>query len=95
MMRGVQLEEDDITAVLLRILDARVRIFGWSVPDQSKGGYSAKGNPAEREVRGLENGDDLRTMSFLDVTGEARRRPPERPEHPRGAFGGDCSCPRA
>jgi hypothetical protein len=50
MMRGVQLQEDDVTAVLLRILEARVRFFGWSVPDQSKGGYSAKGNPGERDL---------------------------------------------
>jgi tetratricopeptide (TPR) repeat protein len=50
MMRGDQLEEDDLTAFLLRILDARVRFFGWSVPDQSKGGYSAKGNPGERDL---------------------------------------------
>jgi tetratricopeptide (TPR) repeat protein len=50
MLRGVKLQEDDVTSFLLRILDARVRFFGWSVPDQSKGGYSAKGNPGERDL---------------------------------------------
>ncbi|MCL2776820.1 MAG: tetratricopeptide repeat protein [Polyangiaceae bacterium] len=42
--------EDDVTSVLLQILDARVRHLGWSVSDQSRGGYSAKGNPGERDL---------------------------------------------
>jgi hypothetical protein len=43
--------EDDVTSVLLQILEARVdRFFGWSVSDQSRGGYSAKGNPGERDL---------------------------------------------
>lgn len=49
-LRDVILQEDDVTAVLLRILEPRARLFGWSVPDQSKGGYSARGNPGERDL---------------------------------------------
>ena len=49
-LREVQLQEDDVTAVLLRILEPRARLFGWSVPDQSRGGYSARGNPGERDL---------------------------------------------
>lgn len=49
-LREAQLQEDDVTAVLLRILEPRARLFGWSVPDQSKGGYSAQGNPGERDL---------------------------------------------
>lgn len=49
-LRDVALQEDDVTAVLLRILEPRARLFGWSVPDQSKGGYSARGNPGERDL---------------------------------------------
>jgi hypothetical protein len=49
-LREVTLQEDDVTAVLLRILEPRARLFGWSVPDQSKGGWSARGNPGERDL---------------------------------------------
>jgi hypothetical protein len=50
MLREVELNEDDTTAFFMRILDARGRLFGWSIPDQSRGGYSAKGNPGERDL---------------------------------------------
>ncbi len=49
-LREARLQEDDVTAILLRILEPRARLFGWSVPDQSLGGYSEKGNPGERDL---------------------------------------------
>jgi hypothetical protein len=52
MMKGVQIDaiEDDLTAFIQHLLAARVQFLGWSVGDQSKGGYSAKGNPGERDL---------------------------------------------
>jgi len=49
-LHEVHLNEDDITAVLLRILEPRARLFDWSLPDQSNGGYSARGNAGERDL---------------------------------------------
>ena len=59
------LQEDDITAVLHRILEARVSIFGWSVHDQSKGGYSARGNPGERDL--VIKKKDGRVLSVIEA----------------------------
>lgn len=56
MLRGAQLREDDVTSILLQILCARVRFLGWSLRDQSLGGYSAKGNPGERDLVLLKDG---------------------------------------
>src|SRR5262249_38917838 len=42
--------EDDYTALMRELLLSRLHILGWSVPDQSKGGYTAKGNPGERDL---------------------------------------------
>ncbi len=52
MMKGVQIDaiEDDLTAFIQHLLAARVQFLGWSVGDQSKGGFSAKGNPGERDL---------------------------------------------
>ena len=52
MMKGVQIDaiEDDLTAFIQHLLAARVQFLGWSVSDQSKGGFSAKGNPGERDL---------------------------------------------
>jgi tetratricopeptide (TPR) repeat protein len=52
MMRDVQLDscEDDLTALFQAILAARLEFFGWSLADQSKGGFTAKGNPGERDL---------------------------------------------
>ena len=52
MMKGVQIDaiEDDLTAFIQHLLAARVHFLGWSVGDQSKGGFSAKGNPGERDL---------------------------------------------
>jgi hypothetical protein len=52
MMKGVQIDtvEDDLTAFIQHLLAARIQFLGWSVADQSKGGYSAKGNVGERDL---------------------------------------------
>ncbi|MCP3724722.1 hypothetical protein M3I53_16595 [Paraburkholderia sp. CNPSo 3272] len=52
MMKGVQIDavEDDLTAFIQQLLAARIQFLGWSVGDQSKGGFSAKGNPGERDL---------------------------------------------
>ena len=52
MMRGIDIDssEDDLSALIRELLTARFLYLGWSVPDQSKGGYSALGNPGERDL---------------------------------------------
>ena len=52
MMKSIELDssEDDVTAILRELLQARLHIVGWSVSDQSKGGYTAKGGPGERDL---------------------------------------------
>ncbi|HET8936007.1 MAG TPA: hypothetical protein VFN67_21320, partial [Polyangiales bacterium] len=49
-LREVRLQEDDVTAFLRPVLQARVGVFGWSVSDGSQGGYSAIGNPGVRDL---------------------------------------------
>lgn len=43
-------KEDNITGVVRALLTARVHFLGWSVPDQSRGGRTAKRNPGERDL---------------------------------------------
>jgi hypothetical protein len=52
MMRNLGLDslEDDVTAVLQGILNARLRLVSWAVADQSKGGWTAEENPGERDL---------------------------------------------
>jgi hypothetical protein len=52
MMKGVQIDaiEDDLTAFIQHLLAARIQFLGWSAGDQSKGGYTAKGNAGERDL---------------------------------------------
>lgn len=52
MMRkaGLDLHEDDITAVLAALLNGRLHVLGWAFGDQSRGGYTANGNPGERDL---------------------------------------------
>ena len=52
MMKGVTIDscEDDLSAFIRELLAARLQYVGWSVPDQSKGGFTAKGNPGERDL---------------------------------------------
>jgi hypothetical protein len=42
--------EDDVTALLHHFLVARVQFLGWSVWDQSRRGFSEKGNPGECDL---------------------------------------------
>jgi hypothetical protein len=52
MMKKVVIDqcEDDLNALIREILTARFDFLKWSVHDQSKGGYSGKGNPGERDI---------------------------------------------
>jgi hypothetical protein len=52
MMEGVKLDscEDDLSALIRELLTSRVQFLGWSVSDQSKGGFTANGNPGERDL---------------------------------------------
>ncbi|MBB2199104.1 hypothetical protein HLH44_16880 [Gluconacetobacter sp. 1c LMG 22058] len=52
MMKSVDIDaiEDDLNAFVQHLLAARVQFLGWSVNDQSKGGYSAKANAGERDI---------------------------------------------
>jgi hypothetical protein len=52
MMESIKIdsEEDDLNALVGKMLSARLEALGWSVPDQSKGGFTAKGNPGERDL---------------------------------------------
>ncbi len=43
-------KEDDITAFIHQILSARVDFLGWSVADQSRGGFTEKRNLRERDL---------------------------------------------
>ena len=52
MMKKVVIDqcEDDLNALIREILTARFDFLKWSVHYQSKGGYSGKGNPGERDI---------------------------------------------
>ncbi len=52
MMRNVEIDscEDDLNAVIRELLRSRLQFYWWSVSDQSKGGFTAKGNPGERDL---------------------------------------------
>ena len=52
MMRNIRVDsyEDDLNALFKELLTQRLELLGWSVGDQSKGGYTAKGNPGERDM---------------------------------------------
>ena len=53
MMRSVEIDscEDDLNALIRELLTQRVEQFlGWSVSDQSKGGFTASENPGERDA---------------------------------------------
>lgn len=52
MMKNMVIDscEDDFSAFIRELLIPRFSFLGWSCTDQSKGGYSAKGNPGERDL---------------------------------------------
>jgi hypothetical protein len=51
-MKSIRLDsrEDDVTVLIREILAARLHVVGWSVSDQSRGGFTAKGGPGERDL---------------------------------------------
>ena len=52
MMRnlGMDSREDDLNAFFKELLTQRLGFLGWSVGDQSNGGYTRMGNPGERDL---------------------------------------------
>ena len=42
--------EDDLNSAVRELLGARLHFLNWTVPDQSLGGYTAAGNPGERDL---------------------------------------------
>lgn len=52
MMRnlGVESHEDDLNTLYKELLTQRLYLLGWSVGDQSRGGYTKRGNPGERDL---------------------------------------------
>ena len=52
MMKGVVIDsvEDDLSSLIRELLTLSLQFLGWSVLDQSRGGYTAKGNPGERDL---------------------------------------------
>ena len=52
MMKSIKLDscEDDLTALVKTVLSARLEFLQWSVGDQSRGGFTARGNPGERDL---------------------------------------------
>ncbi|MDA8118896.1 MAG: hypothetical protein M0Z85_02340 [Gammaproteobacteria bacterium] len=42
--------EDDVSALIRELLTGRLAFIGWSMSDQTKGGFTSKGNPGERDL---------------------------------------------
>jgi hypothetical protein len=57
--------EDDLSAHLREILSAQISHLGWVVLDQSKGGWTAKGNPGERDLLVQKNGATLTVLEAV------------------------------
>ncbi len=53
MMKDVAIDssEDDLTAFIQHLLAARIAFLGWTITDQSRGGFMAKENPGERDLK--------------------------------------------
>jgi hypothetical protein len=67
MMKDVKIDsvEDDLNALMQRLLGARVEFMGWSVQDQSKGGFSEAGNAGERDILISREGSLLAVIEAL------------------------------
>lgn len=52
MMNGLELDscEDDLNSLLRELLTAQLSFIKWHVSDQSLGGFTARGNPGERDL---------------------------------------------
>ena len=57
--------EDDITALIRELLSACLESSAWSVSDQSKGGFTAKGNPGERDLILKKNGTEIAVIEAV------------------------------
>jgi tetratricopeptide (TPR) repeat protein len=67
MMKNITLDacEDDLSAVLGELLTARSAFLGWSWKDQSKGGFTPKANPGERDLVLHRNGTELAVIEAV------------------------------
>jgi hypothetical protein len=67
MMTDVTVDscEDDLSAHLREILSAQISHLGWVVSDQSKGGWTARGNPGERDLLVQKNGATLTVIEAV------------------------------
>ena len=67
MMKDVKIDscEDDLSAHFRELLAAGFRFVGWSVPDQSKGGFTDKGNPGERDLLLQKNSSTLAVIEAV------------------------------
>jgi tetratricopeptide (TPR) repeat protein len=50
MGAGSAPREDDLNSAIRELLGSRVHFLHWAVPDQSLGGFTAAGNPGERDL---------------------------------------------
>ena len=57
--------EDDITALIQALLVQRLLFVRWTLRDQSKGGFTAKGNPGERDLVLSKDGIDLAVLEAV------------------------------
>jgi hypothetical protein len=57
--------EDDLTGLLRMPLAAGVRFLRWTVPEQSPGGYSPRGNPGKRDLVIQNNGWTLAVIEAV------------------------------
>ena len=67
MMKGITIDssEDDLSALIREFLVARVSHFAWSVSDQSKGGFTAKENPGERDIVLKKNSSEIAVIEAV------------------------------
>jgi len=66
-MRDVKIDssEDDLSAHFRELLAAGFHFVGWSVPDQSKGGFTEKGNSGERDLLVQKNSTTLAVIEAV------------------------------
>jgi hypothetical protein len=57
--------EDDITMLVREFLGARIGFLHWSVSDQSRGGFSEKENPGERDLVLKKEGTELAVVEAV------------------------------
>jgi hypothetical protein len=61
----LHLWEDDLSALFRVLLAASVEYLGWTIPDQSQGGYSAKGNAGRRDLLVQKTGTTLAVIEAV------------------------------